>query len=204
MEKKKLPAPKWTLERRNIDTLTPYAHNPRIIKGKAFEGLKESIEAFGLVQPLVINTDGIIIGGHARFYYLKERGDEWVDCNVPDRTLTEKEVQECNIRLNKNVAGEFDFEVLANYFDTKDLEAWGFESSDFGMAMDEEGEEVDLPDDDKKPYKQITFTLHNDQHGLVMDAITAIKAAGVQADSINENENGNAIYTICKLWLQTQ
>ena len=195
---KQRKAPKWVNERRAISTLTPYKHNPRVIKGKAFEDLKKSIENFGLVQPVVINTDGTIIGGHARFYYLQERGDEWVDCYVPDRELTEKEVQELNIRLNKNVAGEFDFEVLANYFETTDLEEWGFEKQDFGISMgDATEEEIKLPDGDKGEYKQITFTLHESQHALVTEMLEHAKQDPIK-DTENENENGNALYTICK------
>lgn len=197
----KLKAPKWQNERRSITTLKAYAHNPRIIKGKPFDDLKKSIETFGMVQPLVINTDGTIIGGHARFYYLQETKAEWVDCYVPDRKLTEKEVKELCVRLNKNVAGEFDFEILANFFEMDDLVDWGFEKQDFGVAdVEEEEGGGDLPDGDKDTFKQVTFTLHNSQHELVMDIIETIKQGELIVDTDNQNVNGNALYTLCKLW----
>lgn len=197
-------APNWQLERRGIETIHPYEHNPRIIKGKPFEDLKKSIDSFGLAEPLIINTDGTIVGGHARYFYLKERGDEYVDCYVPDRTLTEKEVKELNVRLNKNVAGEWDFETLANYFDTADLQEWGFEAGDFGGTPLEAGEDAKLPDDEKKPYEQMTFTLHVTQKALVEEVLELIKDSGVESDSENENENGNALYTLCKKYKSLQ
>ncbi len=123
---------KWNLERRALSSITPYDKNPRIIKGKKLEQLKESIDKFGLAEPIIINTDGTIVGGHARYYVLKAEGTEWVDCYIPDRTLNEEEVKELNIRLNKNVAGEWDFEGLANWFNIDDLKAWGFEDFEFG------------------------------------------------------------------------
>lgn len=124
---------KWSLERRAIKSLVPYEHNPRIIKGKKFEDLKKSIDKFGMAEPIIINTDSVIIGGHARFYALQSENVEWVDCYVPDRTLDEKEVKELNIRLNKNVAGEWDFEILANEFGMEDLKEWGFDDHEFGQ-----------------------------------------------------------------------
>ena len=121
----------WSIEKRRLSELTPYDKNPRIIKGKKFDDLKKSISKFGLAEPIIINTDDVIIGGHARFYVLKEQGVEYADCYIPDRKLDDKEFQELNIRLNKNVAGEFDFEALANWFDKDALMEWGFEDFEF-------------------------------------------------------------------------
>lgn len=123
----------WTLERRGLASLIPYEKNPRIIKGKKLDDLKESIGKFGLAEPIIINTDGVIIGGHARYYVLRSQGDtQVVDCYVPSRTLDEQEFKELNIRLNKNVAGDWDFEGLANWFEMDDLKSWGFEDFEFG------------------------------------------------------------------------
>jgi len=198
---KKLPAPKWQHELREVSKLKGYKHNPRIIKGRKFEDLKASIDNFGMVQPLVINQDGVIIGGHARFYYLQEKKIKQASCYVPDRLLTEKEVQELNIRLNKNVAGEFDFQVLANYFDVEDLESWGFEKQDFGMDMGigDDEEETGKGSKDKGEYKDLTFKLHENQADFVKDMIELAKD-NLIVDGPNNNDKGNALYTICKEW----
>jgi DNA modification methylase len=63
--------------------------------------------------------------------------------------LGEAEEMELNVRLNKNT-GEFDFDILANYFDMDILKEWGFEDYEFGMAYDEEPE-AGLIDDDEIP-----------------------------------------------------
>lgn len=125
--------PIWTLVERKASDLIPYANNPRIIKGKAFQALRDSMATFGLMQPIIINTDNVIIGGHARWLVSRETSEDLVlQCYMPDRTLTEAEVKEANIRLNKNVAGQWDFEILANVFDMDELKSWGFEDHDFG------------------------------------------------------------------------
>jgi len=46
--------------------------------------------------------------------------------------LSEKEVEELNIRLNKNT-GSWDFDVLANEFELPDLVEWGFEPFELGI-----------------------------------------------------------------------
>lgn len=133
MNQDTLNKPNWSLVNRKASELIPYSKNPRIIKGKAFEALKASMGKFGLMQPIIINTDNVIIGGHARWLVSRETSEETIlQCYVPDRTLTEEEVKEANIRLNKNIAGQWDFDVLANMFDMGDLKNWGFDDHDFG------------------------------------------------------------------------
>lgn len=134
-------APKWTPQNKLLSELKPYDKNPRKIGGKKLEDLKESINKFGLADVITINTDGTIIGGHARYYSLKDAGVTIAMCLVPDRTLTEEEVMQLNIRLNKNVAGEWDHDILANQFEATDLREWGFEEFELGGFSTEEPEE---------------------------------------------------------------
>lgn len=63
----------WTLVKRKISNLKLYEFNPRDITEKGLEDLKKSIDKFGLAKPIVINTDNIIIGGHARYLVLKKK-----------------------------------------------------------------------------------------------------------------------------------
>jgi hypothetical protein len=65
-------------------------------------------------------------------------GIKEVECYVPDHTLSQKDINELNIRLNKNT-GEFDFDILANEFEIDDLLNWGFEPEEMiGFADEEE------------------------------------------------------------------
>lgn len=135
---------KWQLVKKKLKELKVYDKNPRRITDKGMSDLKKSIDKFGLAEPIVINTDLTIIGGHARYFALKEKNsaDTLVDCFIPNRKLTDKEIQELNIRLNKNIAGEFDFDILANEFEIEDLLDWGFNKNELGMK---EIKEVELP-----------------------------------------------------------
>jgi ParB-like chromosome segregation protein Spo0J len=119
----------WTLEKRKISELTEYAKNPRSLSKEQGDHLKVSISKFGQCEPIVINTDNVIIGGHQRVRILRTIGKKEVDVYVPSRTLSEKEVEELNIRLNKNV-GEWDFDMLANAWEPTDLVEWGFTETD--------------------------------------------------------------------------
>lgn len=135
----------WTLERRELKNLTEHPHNPRKISPQDEEHLKKSLEKFGQVDKIIINTDGQIIGGHQRKKILKKMGIKEIDCWVPDRMLDEKEVDELNIRLNKNV-GEFDFDILEKNFELSDLMEWGFSEENFPSL---EAETVE-PDDENQ------------------------------------------------------
>lgn len=129
----------WTTEKRKLSDLLPWEQNPRQLSEKQAEDLKESLSRFGLVDPPAINTDNTIIGGHQRSKVLglmKEFGnDAEIDVRVPSRRLTGREVEELNIRLNKNT-GSFDFDALANNFNVDDLLNWGFNPFELGLPAE--------------------------------------------------------------------
>ena len=128
----------WHNEKRKIKDLVPYVANPRQITDKQAKDLKASLDKFGLAEPITINTDNTIIGGHQRKKILENLvgvdPDYEVDVWVPDRELSIDEMRELNVRLNKNVAG-WDFDTLANNFELDDLLDWGFEKSELDLEM---------------------------------------------------------------------
>lgn len=69
-----------------------------------------------------------------------------VEVYVPDRLLDETEARELCVRLNKNVAGQFDFEMLGNEYDPRDLVAWGFSEEELGFGEPEPEEKQDAED----------------------------------------------------------
>ena len=188
---------KWKLVKKKLSEVKPYSKNPRQMTKKGMEDLHKSSDKFGLAEPIVINTDGVVIGGHARLLALKEKGTKEFDCYIPDRKLTEKELQELNVRLNKNIAGEFDFDILANEFEFEDLLEWGFDKIELGMV-----DEVAFPalkDGDKEPFQQMTFTLADEQATIIQNKLADIKKTEeykyVETYG-NENSNGNALYLL--------
>ena len=130
----------WTTETRKVSDLLPWERNPRILTNEQREQLEKSLSRFGIVEPPAINTDNIIIGGHQRSKVLalmEEYGNEAViDVRVPSRTLTDREVEELNIRLNKNT-GMFDFNALQTDFELPDLKEWGFKPYELGLPEEE-------------------------------------------------------------------
>lgn len=118
----------WANQTRNLNDLIPAEYNPRRLTEKQKEQLNDSINKFELCDPVIINTNNRIVGGHQRIKILKDRGVASVDVRVPSRELTIDEEKELNLRLNKNL-GEWDFELLAD-FDVEMLRDVGFEDID--------------------------------------------------------------------------
>lgn len=98
--------------------------------------LRRSVEKFNLVEIPAINTDNKVIAGHQRLMVLKllNREEEEIDVRVPNRTLTEEEFKEYNLRSNKNL-GEWNWDVLANNFDTAMLKDIGFTSEELSGKL---------------------------------------------------------------------
>lgn len=135
----------WTDATRRLGDLLPWPHNPRQIRGKQAERLLESVEEFGQVETLAIDPDNEILNGHQRLKVLMQKhGPQYeVAVRVSSRKLSERERQKLTVYLHKGAAGEFDFEILANTFDTDDLLAWGFEAHELGGIPDVEFKEYD-------------------------------------------------------------
>jgi len=114
-----------------IDTLIPAKYNPRkaLKPGDAeFEKIKNSITEFGYVDPIIVNTDMTIIGGHQRWSVLKTLGYTEVDCVVIEIDKTKEKA--LNIALNK-VTGEWNKELLADLI--KDLQSLDYDVSFTGF-----------------------------------------------------------------------
>lgn len=125
----------WELQPRKIKELTPYHKNPRYLKDKDFCQLQTSLDKFGLIDKPIINLDNTIIGGHQRIALLKRTEVRIVICWVPSRLLDDKEVEELNIRLNKN-QGDWDFDILGNQWEADRLIEYGFTPEELHIDMD--------------------------------------------------------------------
>ena len=131
-----------------LSKLKPATYNPRQITKKHVKHLMESIEKFGIIDPLIINSDFTIVGGHQRFAILNEASKkvDWEDppkvpCVILD--LSKEDERELNIRLNKNT-GDWDFDILGNEFEIQELKEWGFKEIELGLNIDKiEKEEED-------------------------------------------------------------
>lgn len=98
--------------------------NPRIIKDYKFDKLLKSVKEFPEmteIRPVVINKDNMIIGGNMRFKAMKEAG--WTEIPVIQVDLSKEKEEEFIIKDNVT-AGEWDWDALANEWDTKTLNEW--------------------------------------------------------------------------------
>ena len=114
-----------------IAELNPAEYNPRRMTNKQYEDLKNSLEKFGCVDPIIINGD-VIVGGHQRVRIMRELGAEFVPAVRVN--LSKEDEKELNIRLNKNM-GEWNMDMLSD-FDIDDLLEWGFKHIELGFNID--------------------------------------------------------------------
>lgn len=98
-----------------IGDLRPAAYNPRkkLKAGdKEYEKIKNSIQEFGYVEPIIVNYDMTVIGGHQRLTVLKDLGYTEVECVVL-HIEDEHKVKALNIALNK-ITGAWNEQLLAD------------------------------------------------------------------------------------------
>lgn len=122
----------WKTVELNINDIIPHNDNPRYITHKQEKQLKKSIDKFGLCQPIVINTDNTIIGGHQRYFIMKQSGHQMITCIQPDHKLDDNELYELMIRLNKNT-GEWNYDILANIMSDDKLIDLGFTENELEL-----------------------------------------------------------------------
>lgn len=190
----------WHTETRKISELKNWESNPRTISEESYKELKESINDLGNFEPLVINVDGTVLAGNQRLRIHKERGDIEVEVSVPERELTEQEIKKIGIISNRH-SGEWDMDKLADGFGDV-MEEIGF--GDLMPVIEGDfNEDFSLKNGDREPFRQMTFTFSDEQATEIEEAIRTIKQTNEYKTMDmfgNENSNGNALFTIIKLW----
>ena len=97
-----------------LKELKPAAYNPRkkLKKGdKEYEKIKKSLLKFGYVDPIIVNEDLTVIGGHQRLTVLKDLNYETAKCVIVK--LSKEDEKALNIALNK-ITGQWDDALLAD------------------------------------------------------------------------------------------
>lgn len=152
-----------------LKELKPAAYNPRkkLKKGdKEYEKIKQSLLKFGYVDPIIVNEDLTVIGGHQRLTVLKDLDYETAKCVIVD--LPKEDEKALNIALNK-ITGQWDEALLANLLlDLQEsdfnLDLTGFEPPEIDDILsnvhDKElsEDEFDVEEELKKP----TVSRHGD------------------------------------------
>lgn len=121
-----------------ISSLKLHEQNPRVVKDKKFKKLVQSVKKFPEmleIRPIVVNKDMVIIGGNMRYRACVEAKFETVPVMVVDLSPA----KEKEFILKDNVSsGEWDYDMLADVFDSKELAEFGVIDFDFSQ------EELDI------------------------------------------------------------
>ena len=116
----------------NIDELTPYEKNAKKHPQKQINYIANSIEKFGMDDPIGIwGDENIIVEGHGRLEACKKLGLEKVPCIRLDH-LTDEERRAYTLAHNKVAESDFDFDILDE--EINDLD---FDMSEFGFEFEE-------------------------------------------------------------------
>jgi len=179
--------------------------NPRVIKTDKFKKLVKSIQEFPemlKLRPIVVDENMMVLGGNMRLRASKDAGltEVWIDIA---EGFTEEQKKEFIVKDNVGF-GEWEWDILANEWDSVQLAEWGL---DVWQNEDdiETTDEFSLPDGDKAPFQQQTYTLADAQAEVIKNAITEIKYTEQYkyAETFgNENSNGNALYLIVSQWVE--
>jgi hypothetical protein len=191
----------WHSESRKIAELNPAPYNPRYLTEKQAKDITNSLDEFGLADPIVINLNNTIIGGHQRINILKAQGVLDVDVRVPNRLLTEQEERRLNLRLNKN-SGSWDFDALANFNDVSELIDLGFSEQEL-LGVDFNSNKSS-DSDGAGPKSTITFTVTEDQLRTIKEALEKSKILCIDPIVSSPISRGSSLAFICKSFIKAE
>jgi DNA modification methylase len=131
-----------------LSDLKKNPNNPRLIKDDKFQKLVKSIENFPKMmelRPIIVNDQNIVLGGNMRLAALKELGykeipNEWVK---KAKDLTPEQQNEFIVKDNVSF-GAWDWDILANEWDSEQLVDWGLDLPDFNTDEILEAQEDDF------------------------------------------------------------
>lgn len=130
----------------DISLLKINPSNPRTIKDDKFKKLVQSVKEFPEMlekRPIVVNKEMIVLGGNMRLKACIEAGLKEVPVIVAD--WSEERQREFIIKDNVS-GGEWDWDVLANEWDTNQLTDWGLDIPDF-VTKEVQEDYFEIPDE---------------------------------------------------------
>jgi DNA modification methylase len=142
------------IEIADINSIQPYINNPRKLKDSAIEKVAKSIKEFGFRQPIVVDTNRIIVVGHTRYRASKKLGLKEVPITIAEN-LTQEQINAYRIADNRtNEEAEWDLELLKT--EIKELELADFNLDLTGFDEDQLNdmlfeEKQGLTDEDEVP-----------------------------------------------------
>jgi DNA modification methylase len=136
------------IERVKISTVKANPNNPRVIKDEKYAKLVESIRTFPQmleIRPIVVNADMIVLGGNMRLRACKDAGLTEVPV-IRAEALTAEQEREFIIKDNVGF-GEWDWEMLANEWDSEELADWGLDLPPPPTTLEAVEDNYEIPDE---------------------------------------------------------
>lgn len=192
---------------KKVSDLIPYVNNSRTHSEEQTTQIASSISEFGFTNPVLIDENDNLIAGHGRLLAANKLGIEEVPAIILDGlTKAQKKayvIADNQLALNSG----WDLDTLRLEIETLeeldfDLTLLGFDDDVIEKLLDIDAELPELPDGDRDPFQQKTFTLHDEQAQLIEDAISKAKSDPRIDTGLNENSNGNAIAWVCEQFLR--
>lgn len=196
------------------EELTVDGDNPNDMPDDLFEALTERIEERGWVgNSIVVDADGCIADGEHRWLAAQDLG--LVEVPIKRYPLADAERRLVRQELNK-LSGEHDpaadsseYELILDSVYGDDLDAFldaAEPDTDLDTLLEDvslDGDDMadafgDVPDGERDPIRQKTFTLSAHQVEIVDQALDEAKEQGDFPDGPNENSNGNALARVCR------
>jgi ParB-like chromosome segregation protein Spo0J len=191
----------------DLADLIPYPGNPNKHSDEQVALLAKIIRARGWRHPVIVSTfSGRVVAGHGRIEAARLLGVATVPV---ERQAFSSEAEEREFLLSDNRIAELAerdnalLKDLLEQLDTgeTDMDLTGYTVEEIERMMTqfhvESTEAPELASGDRAPFRQATFTLHDEQWEEVEAAIAKAKKEGGGESAINENSNGNALAWIC-------
>ena len=178
------------IEKVKISQVKNNPNNPRVIKNDDFRKLVKSIkEAPWMLQlrSIIVNDDNVVLGGNQRLRACKEAGLKEIYI-IKASSLTEEQQREFTIKDNSSY-GEWDWDMLANEFETDELSDWGLrlpkiyfdDDEDPVINQDNFAKNVDTYINAK--VKQITLFFNSNDYEKAIDNLEIIR----QKENLTDN-----------------
>jgi len=172
-------------QRVKISEIKQNPDNPRVIQDHKFHDLVQSIKNFPQMldlRPIVVNSDMIVLGGNMRLKACKKAGLKEVPVIIAGE-LSEEQQREFIIKDNVPF-GEWDWNVLAEKWETESLVEWGLdvftgdnEELDYSILENEEVD-ADLEEMTNQVRKAIMIEFSLDDYQTAFDLIKHFREKG--------------------------
>jgi len=162
-----------------ISKIKSNPNNPRIIKDHKFRKLVRSIKEFPemlRLRPIVVDEKNIILGGNMRYKACVEAGMKEIFVIQAD-DLTENQKKEFIIKDNSSF-GDWDWDVIANEWNTDDLSDWGVDIPILNERLEVVGDEkpeIEITEEILEEHNYVVFTFDNTLDWNVIKEVFNIK-----------------------------